>query len=149
MANKVLCFIQQVMESDKHINVSRTYLLTNRYRLLKYVIKRNNMLISQFCKHNTCCCIVATDSQEHVFLRYPKHNQHLACSSNLHPLLNGESLKKQPDGHFENRMSQIWSIFKQMFENGPYLAHPIFKVAIRLFFKLSPFSSGCQLPPQK
>ena len=36
---------------------------------------------------------------------------------NLHPLLNGESLKNWPNGEFENRMSQIWSIFKQMFEN--------------------------------
>ena len=39
---------------------------------------------------------------------------------NLHPLLNGESLNNWPNGEFEKRMSQIWSIFKQMFENGPY-----------------------------
>ena len=39
------------------------------------------------------------------------------CSGNLRPLLNGESLKNWPNGEFENRMSQIWSIFKQMFEN--------------------------------
>ena len=37
-------------------------------------------------------------------------------------------------------------IFKHLFENGPCLAHPIFKVAIRLFFKLSPFSRGRKLP---
>ena len=36
---------------------------------------------------------------------------------NLHPILNGESLKNWPNGEFEKRMSQIWSIFKQMFEN--------------------------------
>ena len=36
---------------------------------------------------------------------------------NLRPLLNGESLKNWPNGEFEKRMSQIWSIFKQMFEN--------------------------------
>ena len=36
------------------------------------------------------------------------------CISNLRPLLNAESLKNLPDGHFENRMIQIWSIFKQM-----------------------------------
>ena len=38
-------------------------------------------------------------------------------TGNLHPLLNGESLKNWPNGEFEKRMSQIWSIFKQMFEN--------------------------------
>ena len=38
-------------------------------------------------------------------------------NGNLRPLLNSESVKKMPDGHFENRMSQIWSIFKHMFEN--------------------------------
>ena len=64
---------------------------------------------------------------------------------NLHPLLNGESLKNWPNGEFENRMSQIWSIFKHLFENGPifkhlfengpYLAHPIFKLAIGLVFQ--------------
>ena len=41
----------------------------------------------------------------------------LAWAGNLRPLLNGESLKNWPNGEFEKRMSQIWSIFKQMFEN--------------------------------
>ena len=40
-----------------------------------------------------------------------------AYHGNLRPLLNGESLKNWPNGEFEKRMSQIWSIFKQMFEN--------------------------------
>ena len=26
-------------------------------------------------------------------------------------------------------------VFQNLFENGPHLAHPIFKVAIRLFFQ--------------
>ena len=42
-------------------------------------------------------------------------NQFELSGGNLRLLLNGESLKKMPDGHFENRMSQIWSIFKQRF----------------------------------
>ena len=36
---------------------------------------------------------------------------------NLRPLLNGESLKNWPNGEFGKRMSQTWSIFKQMFGN--------------------------------
>ena len=43
--------------------------------------------------------------------------EQVACTGNLRPLLNGESLKNWPNGEFEKRMSQIWSIFKQMFEN--------------------------------
>ena len=42
---------------------------------------------------------------------------HVVSCGNLRPLLNGESLKNWPNGEFEKRMSQIWSIFKQMFEN--------------------------------
>ena len=49
--------------------------------------------------------------------RHAQHDSITQTNGNLHPLLNGESLKKLPAGHFENRMSQIWSIFKQMFEN--------------------------------
>ena len=41
----------------------------------------------------------------------------LVTNGNLRPLLNGESLKNWRNGEFENRMSQIWSIFKHMFEN--------------------------------
>ena len=68
-----------------------------------------------------------------------------ACHGNLHPLLNGESLKNWPNGEFEKRMSQIWSIFKHLFENGPifkhlfengpYLAHLFFKLAIGSVFQ--------------
>ena len=35
----------------------------------------------------------------------------------LRPLLNDEISKKEPNGDFENRMTQIWFIFKQVFEN--------------------------------
>ena len=45
------------------------------------------------------------------------HKLYLSIAGNLHPLLNGESLKNWPNGEFEKRMSQIWSIFKHMFGN--------------------------------
>ena len=57
---------------------------------------------------------------------------------NLHPLLNGESLKEMPDGQFENRMSQIWSIFKQMFENT---------VHFQTYFEKIPLAPPPAAPP--
>ena len=51
---------------------------------------------------------VATLSGEHVCL----------FTGNLRPLLNRDFSFNQPNGDFENRMSQLWFIFKHILKNA-------------------------------
>ena len=57
----------------------------------------------------------------------------------------GAPLEAAPRVFFEIRL-KIDRILKHMFENEPYLGHPIFKIAIGLVCKMSPFSRGRKLP---